>query len=125
MRAQLVRIAIVALAGLALSACRDDSRTLLSPAPSNALVPWNPSPFPKIVLPNPEDFVEIAAGDDHTCARKYNGNVYCWGTVSAGASGAQFQPLSANLGFAAKQVVTGANHSCALRGTDGAVYCWG
>ncbi|HKN64973.1 MAG TPA: RCC1 domain-containing protein, partial [Gemmatimonadaceae bacterium] len=85
MRAQLVRIAAVALAGLALSACQDDGRNLLAPQPDNALVPWNPSPYPKIVLPNPEDFVEITAGDFHTCARKNNGNVYCWGMYGGDA----------------------------------------
>src|SRR3982751_2885441 len=125
MRSQLIPIVSLGLVSFALAACRDDSKTLLGPSPNQALIPWSPSPYPRIVLPNPEDFVEIAAGDDHTCARKNNGNVYCWGTTSGGAGGALFQPTLRNLGFPAKQVVTGANHSCALRGSDGAVYCWG
>ena len=124
MRAQLVRIATVAIAGLALSACQDDGRSLLAPEPNKAYVVWNPSPQPKIVLPNPDDFVEIAAGDYHTCARKYNGNVYCWGADSLDLSLVVFRPTLA-VTFPAKQVVTGASHSCALRDSDGAVYCWG
>jgi alpha-tubulin suppressor-like RCC1 family protein len=127
MRTQLVRIAIVALAALALAACRDDSKTLLAPpSPSDALVSWNPSPFPKIVPPNPEDFVEITAGDFHTCARKNNGNVYCWGMYGGdryiqGASKILRPTLVAS---GAKAITAGAAHTCMLN-LSGLASCWG
>ena len=28
-----------------------------------------------------EDVAEVAAGDKHTCARKNDGSVYCWGAI--------------------------------------------
>ena len=32
-----------------------------------------------IFLPSPNDLVEITAGGSHTCVRKYDGRIYCWG----------------------------------------------
>ena len=124
MRAQLVGIATVAVAGLALAACRDDSRNLLAPEPNKAYVVWNP--YPKISLPNPEDFVEITAGDFHTCARKYNGNVYCWGTYGgdAGIQGATKIMRPTLVATGAKMISAGAQHTCMLD-NNGLAYCWG
>ena len=126
MRAQLVRIATVAVAGLTLAACRDDSRSLLAPEPNKALIAWNPSPFPKIVLPNPEDFMEITAGDFHTCARKYNGNVYCWGMYGGDRwiQGATKILRPTLVATGAKTITAGAAHTCMLD-NNGFASCWG
>jgi alpha-tubulin suppressor-like RCC1 family protein len=75
----------------------------------------------KLIPPNPEDFVEITAGDYHTCARKNNGNVYCWGLASGPSTGT-FKPTLFFQG--AKTVDAGSGHTCALN-TAGAAYCWG
>lgn len=129
MRAQVIRLATVSLAGLTLAACRDDSKTLLAPEPDKALVLWNPNPFPKPNFPpppNPEDFMDITAGDFHTCARKYNGNVYCWGMYGGdrwfpGAT-QMYQPTLKASG--AKMITAGAGHTCMLDGS-GLASCWG
>jgi alpha-tubulin suppressor-like RCC1 family protein len=91
-------------------------------------------PIFTITLPNPEDFIEITAGVHHTCARKNNGNVYCWGINDHGQTGTGptttcsgvncvNRPRQVGLG-AAMQVDAGGYHTCALD-TSGAAYCWG
>ena len=93
-----------------------------------------PRPFP---LPNPEDFIEISAGAEHTCARKRNGNVYCWGRADQGQVGMGGTATCPNgpcvdrpkcvsaPGFTtAMQVEAGYNHTCALD-PSGKAYCWG
>ena len=41
--------------------------------PKQPTIPLNP------ILPSPDTLVEITAGAFHTCVRKYDGRVYCWG----------------------------------------------
>jgi len=91
--------------------------------------------FPK---PNPEEFVEISAGGHHTCVRKRNGNVYCWGRNDSGQVGTSLsrtcggyacvdRPKLVTDGVtltAAMQVEAGFDHTCALT-TAGAAFCWG
>jgi alpha-tubulin suppressor-like RCC1 family protein len=80
-------------------------------------------------LMDPETFVEITAGDYHTCARKYNGNVYCWGRndwgqIGNGADGSgtvQNKPMFVTV---ASRVDAGAYHTCALN-FGGFATCWG
>lgn len=38
-------------------------------------------------VPNLDDIIEIRAGGDHTCARRRNGQVVCWGKNAAGQLG--------------------------------------
>ena len=33
------------------------------------------------------DWAEVSGGDDHTCARKQNGDLWCWGSNASGALG--------------------------------------
>ena len=40
-----------------------------------------------IFLPSPNDLVEITAGGSHTCVRKYDGRIYCWGDGRYGQLG--------------------------------------
>ncbi len=79
--------------------------------------------------------IDIAAGSNHTCVRRRDGRVQCWG---AGASGQLGYGHSSNigddetptvagdvlLGGAATAITAGAAHTCALF-ESGQVMCWG
>jgi alpha-tubulin suppressor-like RCC1 family protein len=61
-------------------------------------------------------FIDVAAGDRHTCARNPTGQIVCWGRNDRGQTNApsgQFVALAA-----------GGNHSCGLSVTGNTV-CWG
>jgi len=75
------------------------------------------------------DPVAIAAGAQHTCAVRLNGQVLCWGQNSSGQLGegsmsslAEPVPVT-GLGNGVK-VPAGATFSCAAT-SDGAIFCWG
>jgi alpha-tubulin suppressor-like RCC1 family protein len=74
--------------------------------------------------------VEVAVGGLHTCARKSDGTLWCWGSDVFGqiGDGSTTSPKSmvqvASLGSSVAQVAAGANHTCA-RKTDGTLWCWG
>lgn len=74
-------------------------------------------------------FVELTAGNAHTCGRTSAGAIWCWGsneqgqlgigsTASSSASPVQVQ------GVAFVEVVAGNRHTCA-RTSAGTVWCWG
>lgn len=77
-----------------------------------------------------EDAVAIVAGARHTCAAQADGKVLCWGENDNGEAGngsyiAQ-EPLPQvvyGIGHP-KQMVAGAEHTCALL-EDDSTYCWG
>jgi alpha-tubulin suppressor-like RCC1 family protein len=83
------------------------------------------------ITPGP-NVLEVALGLQHTCAKKPDGTVKCWGDTSHSQSGTG----SAGDGglFASPQVVTGVSdalhiaagqyHTCIVR-TSGKVACWG
>jgi cysteine-rich repeat protein len=86
-------------------------------------------------LPANTEIVSISLGGNHSCALLGGGELMCWGANGSGQLGggdlntigddetpATRTPVA--IGGPAKAVVTGANHTCALR-TDGAVVCWG
>jgi len=124
MTARIVRIEALAIAALAIAACSDNKKDLLSPqAPDKLYVLEPKTPILRPYLPNPDDFMEIAAGGDHTCARQYDGDVYCWGLEGeAGYGRIDSVPKIAFTG--AKQVVVGGTHACILNGA-GSAYCRG
>lgn len=72
----------------------------------------------------------IAAGSNHTCARLDSGAAFCWGGNSTGQLGNGTMINSSTpvavlgLNGRATQLITGANHTCALTST-GATQCWG
>jgi cysteine-rich repeat protein len=79
--------------------------------------------------------VEVTCGANHTCARRDDGEVVCWGDNSVGQLGLANTnnigddelPVIAGpvqLGGVAKQLSAGGNHTCALL-SDGEVRCWG
>ncbi len=73
----------------------------------------------------------VTAGGGHTCALMGSGGIRCWGINDVGQVGndesdSRFETPQdvAGLGSAARTVDAGANHTCALLESGGAV-CWG
>jgi alpha-tubulin suppressor-like RCC1 family protein len=81
---------------------------------------------------------EVSAGTHHTCARKTDGSVWCWGRNESGQIGVEPEPTIDPEGFLprvtlpahvaglppALDVDLGETASCAVV-SDGAVWCWG
>jgi alpha-tubulin suppressor-like RCC1 family protein len=76
------------------------------------------------------DVVDVAVGDDGTCALKRDGSVWCWGTNVAGQLGqgtddTDSHPTPAQVMLPpASAVAYGGSHVCALL-RDATVRCWG
>jgi alpha-tubulin suppressor-like RCC1 family protein len=81
--------------------------------------------------PPRENVFEVALGETHTCARKTDGTVRCWGdntksqvgSTSPGDGGLFTTPEDVAISDAA-HIAAGKNHTCVIRGA-GAVSCWG
>lgn len=79
------------------------------------------------------DVIQIAAGQDHTCALRSTGEVFCWGDNSLGQLGdttlsGSATPVKVATITKIRQIAAGNNHTCAVDGNDtsgGNVYCWG
>lgn len=75
-------------------------------------------------------FTSLSAGRYHTCGRKANGEVWCWGinselqlgAVTEGVGSGAPLKVGGSVGF--KSVNAGEAHTCAVGNDDGA-YCWG
>jgi alpha-tubulin suppressor-like RCC1 family protein len=90
-----------------------------------------PKPTPSQVQALGATVVDVAAGLLHTCARKADGTLWCWGSNPFGqvGDGTMTTPVLvptqvAALGTSAVDVAAGDNHTCARR-TGGTVLCWG
>ncbi|HNN47369.1 MAG TPA: hypothetical protein PKM12_00285 [Marmoricola sp.] len=76
------------------------------------------------------DWDSIAIGNDHRCAIKISGSLWCWGSNSNGqlGDGSTTNNLSgpAQVGSDSdwQSVATGMNHTCAIK-TDSTIWCWG
>lgn len=72
--------------------------------------------------------VDLAAGRTHTCLRKLDGTVACWGANDRGqipGSVAAFEPRPLTLpNLTDVQALAVADHGCALR-SEGDLRCWG
>ena len=70
----------------------------------------------------------ISAGIGHTCARKTDGEVWCWGVGDSGQIGngqATDSKIPAFVsGLEAKAIFSGGNGSCGIT-EDNKTYCWG
>jgi alpha-tubulin suppressor-like RCC1 family protein len=72
---------------------------------------------------------EISAGQYHTCARKTDGTVWCWGydsdgEIGNGTSNSWSAPVQVPTLSNVVQISTGYYHTCA-RKSDGTIWCWG
>ncbi|MBN2196904.1 MAG: RCC1 repeat-containing protein [Polyangiaceae bacterium] len=104
--------------------------------PSTACVPWSSctAGVEQAGTPTADrvcrpDVVEIAAGANHTCARRSDGTVSCWGANWAGRLGNDddtdsAQPVNVVGLNDAMAITAGAYHTCALL-TNGRADCWG
>jgi alpha-tubulin suppressor-like RCC1 family protein/uncharacterized Fe-S cluster-containing radical SAM superfamily protein len=88
----------------------------------------SPTLIPGPIVVGSSEFVEIALGGRHACARTTSGSVGCWGyngSTQLGSSGAESATPVAVPGTArVTQIVSGQATSCALL-DSGAVRCWG
>src|SRR4051812_28253434 len=79
-------LAILALVASVLAGCSTDVVPSGPQPPAKALASGGSLVMPSPRL-GPEDFVEIVAGEHHTCARKLNQKVYCWGKNNLAQTG--------------------------------------
>lgn len=77
-------------------------------------------------------FTALAAGYWHTCGLKADGTALCWGIDSYGQVGndalsdvAHFSPVAVAGGHKFQSLSAGAIHTCGVRASDAAAYCWG
>ncbi len=76
--------------------------------------------------------IQLALGEYHSCVRKPDGTVWCWGGNNYGQLGNGVQDNNAHptpmqvtgLGMSAAHLAHGARHVCA-RKQDGTLWCWG
>jgi alpha-tubulin suppressor-like RCC1 family protein len=74
--------------------------------------------------------VQVALGYGHTCARRSDGSLWCWGLAEDGQFGDGLNkrassPVQASAAAApAVGLAAGSRHTCALK-NDGTVWCWG
>lgn len=75
------------------------------------------------------DYLDIAAGDRHTCAVRNGNTLWCWGDnpfSQLGSGNTTDQNLPSQVGVATDWagVTTGSEHTCGVRNT-GSLWCWG
>jgi alpha-tubulin suppressor-like RCC1 family protein len=76
-----------------------------------------------------QDFKQVDAGLDFSCAIAVNGRAFCWGDGSYGQLGngstrSARTPQAVQGGLRFERLTTGSFHACAETGADRA-YCWG
>ena len=89
-------------------------------------------PAPAEVAGNRTDWASVAAGENHTCARRTTGRLYCWGydgygQLGNGSGTTDDQPTPVQITGNRTDwatVTAGSDHTCARR-TDRRLYCWG
>ncbi len=73
--------------------------------------------------------IQIAAGTRHTCDRRMDGTVWCWGapgsSLGNGMTGRRSFPVQAIGITDARDIAAGGSHTCATQGALGNVDCWG
>ena len=115
--------------------CRCSRSAAARPAPVHLLSP-SLAPAPSALAAG-DEVVQVSAGYGHSCARKSDSTVWCWGGDFWGqlgdgtrgdSDGRRMTPVQVIDGggplSSVKSVSAGAQHTCALK-TDGSVWCWG
>lgn len=73
--------------------------------------------------------VELAAGEGHTCARRSDRVLFCWGSNQygqLGLAGVSDSPTPRRLALEdVRAVAAGRYHTCAILGDEGQLVCWG
>jgi alpha-tubulin suppressor-like RCC1 family protein len=77
----------------------------------------------------PFGWASIEGGDQHNCATRTNGQLWCWGAGTDGRlgyGGTQDQSWRTQVGSASNwlQVSAGGRHTCGVR-LDRTLWCWG
>jgi len=75
------------------------------------------------------DWVSVDAGANHTCARKTDGTVWCWGwnldgQLGNGTNTDTNAPVQVGVDTDWVALATGRSHTCAIK-TNGTLWCWG
>jgi len=75
------------------------------------------------------DAIELTCGTGHTCFRRTDGTVWCFGAnhrgqIGDGTTEYRTSPVRVDALRSASQVAAGAHHTCA-RLDDGTLWCWG
>jgi alpha-tubulin suppressor-like RCC1 family protein len=76
------------------------------------------------------DWVEVSPGWNHTCARKQDGRVFCWGEgihgqLGQGATASSFVPVQEATGALDwASISADGSSTCAVK-LDGRAFCWG
>ncbi len=121
--------ALVGVEDVTLAKNKDSGRTVTDDADTTE----DAQPFDAASLP--EASVQLALGYLHSCLRKSDGRVQCWGDNGAGQLG-DAVPFDAGARAPAKvpqfvagisdavQLASGLSHSCVIRG-GGTLMCWG
>jgi hypothetical protein len=106
--------------------------------PDPPMAPAMYAPGESFPLPT-GDYVEIYAGRHHTCGRRMDGSIWCWGQNELSQIGRATDPyltdtlhtasppgevLLAGARMRASTIALGRDHTCAAL-TDGRVVCWG
>ena len=71
----------------------------------------------------------MTTGEWHTCARRSDGHVWCWGyngqeALGQWSSGNKVTPAAAGVIYGWQAVGAGKGHNCAVA-SDGTLWCWG
>jgi alpha-tubulin suppressor-like RCC1 family protein len=74
--------------------------------------------------------VSITAGDAHSCARRFDDTVWCWGANDAGQVDAtraedQARPVPLPIGLPVRGLAVGKRHTCARLQGGRTALCWG
>jgi len=83
-----------------------------------------------VVVNGEHEFLNISAGEEHTCGILTNGSTYCWGESANGRLGNglttpdQTEPVVVNGEHSFRTIDLGEDHTCGVL-TNGSAYCWG
>jgi alpha-tubulin suppressor-like RCC1 family protein len=123
----MVRVAVSVLAGLAVTVTAAPALAAQHPA---RLAGTGQHSVTSRIHPGPQ-WIHVAPGDQHTCATRANGTLWCWGDNTYGELGIGNQtgqdrprPVTTPAAGGWADVTAGGNHSCAIR-ANGTLWCWG